>query len=88
MGRTKPGMIVTNTMKSRHLTGHAVDLVPYPLDWNDKTKFFKIGRAMLQASAELAIPIRWGYDWDNDGVLMERGEYDGPHFELSSKFYH
>src|SRR5687768_7912126 len=92
-GRTKPGRIVTDTMKSRHLTGHAVDLWPYPklpngdIDWNNKQAFFRIGKAMLGASVELGVPIRWGYDWDGDGVLMERGEYDGPHFELAKRWY-
>lgn len=92
-GRTKPGRIVTNTMKSRHLTGHAVDLWPWPrlpngdVDWNNSTAFLRIGKAMLGASIELCIPVRWGYDWDGDGVLQERGEYDGPHFELSIRKY-
>ncbi len=86
-GRTTPGPVVTATMNSRHLSGHAIDLVPYPIDWNDQKKFYKIGRAMLGAAIELGIKIRWGYDWDGDGVLQERGEYDGPHFELSAKDY-
>lgn len=29
-GRTKPGKIVTWTMKSKHIEGKAVDLIPYP----------------------------------------------------------
>lgn len=92
-GRTKPGRIVTGTMKSRHITGHAVDLWPWPklpngnVDWNNTTAFLRIGKAMLGASIELGIPVRWGYDWDNDGILQEPGEYDGPHFELAARRY-
>ena len=26
---------LSKTMKSKHITGHAIDIVPYPIDWND-----------------------------------------------------
>jgi len=86
-GRTKPGPIVTWTLKSRHFVqedgyGHAVDLAPYPIDWNDLSKFNSIANAMFQASKELGVTIRWGADWDSDGKPRERGETDSPHFEL------
>ena len=57
-GRTAPGKIVTWTMKSRHIEGKAVDLVPYPLDWNDLEKFNKIKDAMFQAARELDVNLR------------------------------
>jgi peptidoglycan L-alanyl-D-glutamate endopeptidase CwlK len=86
-GRTKPGQVVTWTLKSRHFVqadgwGHAVDLVPWPIDWNSLPKFDAIAKAMFQASKELGTPIRWGADWDQDGQPRERGETDSPHFEL------
>ena len=67
---------------SKHVSGKAVDLVPYPVDWNDLKKFDAIAKAMLQAAKELNVPIRWGADWDNDGKPREKGESDSPHFEL------
>ena len=82
-GRTAPGNIVTWTMKSRHIEGKAVDLVPYPLDWNDLEKFKKIKDAMFQAARELDVNLRWGADWDGDGKYREKGEYDSPHFEIN-----
>lgn len=82
-GRTAPGKIVTWTMKSRHIEGKAVDLVPYPLDWNDLDKFDKIKNAMFQAAREQDVNLRWGADWDGDGKYREKGEYDSPHFELN-----
>ena len=86
-GRTKPGKIVTWTMKSRHLPakdglGKAVDLVPWPIDWSRTSKFDAIAKAMFAAANELGIQIRWGADWDDDGNYRERGETDSPHFEL------
>lgn len=88
-GRTAPGKIVTWTLKSRHLPaadglGRAVDLCPYPIDWDDLKKFDKIADAMFAAAKELGTPIRYGADWDMDGVRRERGESDSPHFELAS----
>ena len=82
-GRTAPGKIVTWTMKSKHIEGKAVDLVPYPLDWNDIDKFNKIKDAMFQAAKELDVNLRWGADWDGDGNYREKGEYDSPHFEIN-----
>lgn len=82
-GRTAPGKIVTWTMNSRHIEGKAVDLVPYPLDWNDLEKFGKIKDAMFQAAREIDVNLRWGADWDGDGKYREKGEYDSPHFELN-----
>lgn len=82
-GRTAPGKIVTWTMKSKHIEGKAVDLVPYPLDWNDLEKFNKIKDAMFQAARELDVNLRWGADWNENGEYREKGEYDSPHFEIN-----
>ena len=88
-GRTKPGPVVTWTKTSNHFVkadGHglAVDLCPYPVDWDDLTKFDAIAAAMFEAAKRLGIAIRWGADWDRDGKPRERGETDSPHFELAA----
>ena len=71
-----------NPLDSKHVTGRAVDSVPYPVDWNDLSKFVQMAQAMFTAAKELGVSIRWGADWDNDGNYREKGEYDSPHFEL------
>lgn len=73
---------LNNPFASKHCEGKAVDLVPYPVDWNDLSKFDKIAKAMLQAAKELKVNVRWGADWDGDGKPRERGESDSPHFEI------
>jgi peptidoglycan L-alanyl-D-glutamate endopeptidase CwlK len=65
------------TLNSRHLTGHAVDVVDpdarYDIpDMND------IAAAMKGAAKELGVPIVWGGDWK---------QRDTPHFELDRKAY-
>lgn len=84
-GRTKPGPVVTWTMKSKHLEGRAVDIVPYEngkIDWNDLSNFNALYRAMMKAAGERGVALRYGGDWDGDGKLREKGESDSPHFEL------
>jgi len=69
----------STTMNSRHITGHAVDMVPWPVDWEDLERFEVMAEAMKLAAEELKIPIVWGGDW--------KSFYDAPHFELDRKAY-
>lgn len=69
-------------LSSKHMTGDAVDLAPYPIDWNDLKRFDKVADAMFKAAKELGVKIRWGADWNGNGVFREKGESDSPHFEL------
>ena len=41
-----------------------------------------IAKAVMGAAKALGIAVRWGADWDRDGVPHERGETDLGHFEL------
>lgn len=71
----------SQTMRSRHLTGHAVDLGAYvggQVRW-DWPLYYKIADAIKKAAAELNVPIEWGGDW--------KTFKDGPHFQLPFKEY-
>ena len=71
----------SKTMKSRHLTGHAVDLaavVGSEIRW-DWPLYPKIANAIKKAAYELDVPIEWGGDW--------KTFKDGPHFQLTWKDY-
>jgi peptidoglycan L-alanyl-D-glutamate endopeptidase CwlK len=65
------------TLNSRHLTGHAVDVVD-PDARYDIPDMTNIAAAMKGAAKELGIPIVWGGDWK---------QRDTPHFELDRKAY-
>lgn len=83
-GRTRKGKKVTWTLKSKHIEGKAVDLVPYPERWEAPlSRFDAIAKAMFEAAKLEGVSIRWGADWDRDGKKREKGEYDSPHFELA-----
>jgi peptidoglycan L-alanyl-D-glutamate endopeptidase CwlK len=78
-GRTKPGKKVTWTLRSNHFVqtsgyGHAVDLCPSPVDWNDLTKFHAIVAAMKEAARLEGVKIVCGGDWSKP---------DWPHIELA-----
>ncbi len=71
----------TKTLRSRHLTGHAVDLGAYidgRIDWS-WPPYDTIAAAMKQAAEELGIALTWGGDW--------KTFKDGPHFQLPWQRY-
>ena len=40
----------STTLNSRHITGHAVDMVPWPVDWEDLDRFETMAEAMKDAA--------------------------------------
>lgn len=55
----------STTMNSKHITGHAVDLVAYldgRISW-ELNLYDDIADAMRAAASELKVPIRWGAAW-------------------------
>lgn len=65
----KVGPTVTNLdgniKKSKHnyLPSKAVDVVPYPLDWNDIESFKNLAVIVKKKAKELGIDVEWGGDW-------------------------
>lgn len=83
--RTRQSELVASgasqTMNSRHLTGHAVDLLPIgpngpAFDW---PLYHKLGPAVKAAAKAEGVAITWGGDW--------KSFKDGPHFELDRNVY-
>ena len=71
----------SQTMNSRHISGHAVDVFAYPTSagsWEWKY-YEQIATAFKQAAKELNIPVEWGGDW--------KTLKDGPHFQLPHTKY-
>ncbi len=67
----------SQTMRSRHLTGHAVDLAVLDDDgkarW-DAPAYRALAAEVKAAAAVEGVPVEWGGDW--------RSFFDGPHFQL------
>ncbi|WP_295228221.1 M15 family metallopeptidase [uncultured Brevundimonas sp.] len=71
----------SRTTRSRHLTGHAVDvaaLVEGQVRW-DWPLYGRIAEAFKAAALDLKTPLIWGGDW--------KTLRDGPHFELDRKAF-
>lgn len=72
----------SQTMRSRHLTGHAVDIVPLDdngqISW-DWPLYHRMEPSIKQAADEAGVPIEWGGDW--------RTFKDAPHWQLPWRAY-
>lgn len=71
----------SQTMRSRHLTGHAVDiavLVDGKITW-DFDRYKEVAEHIKAVAKLNDVPITWGGDW----VSFK----DGPHFELNKSVY-
>ena len=69
----------SRTMKSRHLTGHAVDLAVWigTVRW-EMPPYQRLAVAVKAAAADVGVPIEWGYDlW----------HWDAPHWQLPRRRY-
>ena len=67
----------TRTLKSRHIIGEAVDIVPLPVDWKNPKPFGLVAEAMKKAADELGVKITWGGDW--------KSFVDLPHYQIEVK---
>lgn len=61
----------------------AVDIAPYPIDWNDLERFKALAQHVLTIGNEMNVVVRWGGDWDMDGETADERFIDMPHFELA-----
>ncbi len=67
----------SQTMKSKHLSGDAVDLVGYlgGVSW-EMAIYCKIADAMRQAATETGVSIRWGGAWQVRDIRLHEGGMD------------
>lgn len=70
--------------KSKHNSNpsKAVDVYPYPVDFNDVNRMRFFAGFVLGIAAQKGIKVRWGGDWNRDTQLKDNSFNDLPHFEL------
>lgn len=67
---------------------NAVDVAPYPVNWEDRERFyyfagFVMGTAQrLKDEGKITHSIRWGGDWNSNNNLKDQNFNDLVHFEL------
>lgn len=96
-GRTKPGPILTHVdgikkkSKHNHEPSLAVDIYAYydgKAQW-DRSHLTYLGghimatAAMLRAAGTIQSKLRWGGNWDGDGIVISDQNFmDLPHFDI------
>ena len=71
----------SQTMKSRHIHGFAVDIAPFvagQVRW-DWPLYYELAAAVKQAAKDVGVQVEWGGDW--------KTFKDGPHWQLPSRKY-
>ena len=72
----------TKVKYSKHMEGKAVDIAPYPIDWDNRDGFYYMGGMVRGIAKQLNIDIRFGGDWDSDGDTKDNNFDDLVHIEL------
>jgi peptidoglycan L-alanyl-D-glutamate endopeptidase CwlK len=66
---------------------NAIDIAPYPIDWNDKERFYYFAGYVkgvidrLFQEGKIKSKFRWGGDWNGDNDLNNQTFFDLPHWE-------
>ena len=80
----KEGKTKVKYPNGRHneFLSRAVDVVPYPIDWDDRERFHLFAGFVLGTAKQMEIPLRWGGDWNINWFVDDNKFDDFPHFEL------
>lgn len=68
--------------KHNKFPSQAMDLAPFPIDWDDIERFKSLAKIVMAEAARMGVTLRWGADWDRDGDWRDEKFRDWPHFEL------
>ena len=60
----------------------AVDVAPYPIDYDDLGSFYLFAGYVRRVAEEMGIEVRYGGDWDGDKKTADQKFNDLPHWEL------
>ena len=66
------------------LPSDGIDMLPYPIDYEDWERMIYFGGFVMATAALLRIPLIWGGDWDHDQILKDERWRDLAHFERRS----
>ena len=75
--------------ESKHnaFPSRAVDIAPWPIDWDDAEAFVLLAGVVMAVAHRLGYKdsIRWGGDWDSDRRTEDERFRDYPHFEIQER---
>lgn len=68
--------------KHNKIPSIAVDVIPYPIDWEDRERMSYFAGFVLGIARSKGITLRWGGDWDMDTKVKDNKFDDLVHFEI------
>ena len=68
--------------KHNSLPSLAIDLAPFPIDWDNTKRFYYFAGIVMGVAKQMGLSIRWGGDWDMDNDLDDSNFLDLVHFEI------
>ena len=78
----------SKTKFGKHVLGKAVDIAPYPIDWQARDDFHLLGGFVLGVASQMGVNVRWGGDWSASSLYKgkrttkDNSFDDLVHFEL------
>lgn len=73
-----------HVLESGEKQSHAFDFDPYPEGFDPYPRYSLIAGYIMGIAWQRGIIIRWGADWDDDGIITEHALRDWGHVELIS----
>ena len=80
-GKSKLNGLPGKMSKHNYSPSKAVDVAPYPIDWQDRERFIACAYYIKATADQLGIKVRLGADWNGDMRFTE-SFFDAPHVEL------
>ena len=71
--------------KHNYIPSCAVDITPYPVDYENTDRHYYFGGYVLAVAKNMGIKVRWGGDWDGDRETKDQTFNDLVHFEVQPK---
>ena len=78
----------SKTKFGKHVLGKAVDIAPYPIDWQARDDFHLLGGFVLGIASQMGVNVRWGGEWSASSLYKgkrttkDNSFDDLVHFEL------
>lgn len=71
--------------KHNSLPSRAVDVAPWPINWEDKLRWYHFAGFVLAKAESMGINVRWGGDWNGNMKFRDQKFNDLPHWELKGE---
>lgn len=81
-------MVAFPNSKHNKKPSMAVDVLPFPVNWQDTNRMRLFAGHVIMAAhllyeqGKISHKIRWGGDWNRNTIMTDQNFHDLPHYEL------